>query len=297
MKKFLAKIALLLVAIFAMMTLLDVGYTGTYRTAKPRTKFQVLKSLTGTRLDYVFLGSSRVENGIVPQIIEERTGKKAYNFGYQAAKMDDIYTMLKLLKTYRIASEAVFIQIDYIFDVNGRSIVLPYEMAPFLHDNEQTRAYFSGESNYGLLAYLPFYRYCYYDQKIGFRELLLNMADKKIAGAASLGFSPLYGNNPNNVYALPATIGTHNRTLDDIRKFAAENEIKVEFFCAPFWRETKNLDYIEKLKGKIPDLTDYSSAIHNPALFANNSHLNEKGARAFTEIFVDDLLQTIQPTK
>lgn len=297
MKKFLKKTALLLVAILAMMALLDVGYTHVYRTANPRTKFQVLKSLTGKRLDYVFFGSSRVENGIVPQIIEKRTGKKAYNFGYQAAKMDDIYAMLQLLKAYRVASETVFIQIDYIFDVDGRSIVLPYEMAPFLHDNNETRAYFSGESNYALLAYLPFYRYCHYDQKIGFRELLLNMADKKIAGAASLGFSPLYGNKPNNVYALPATIGTRNKTLDAIREFARENRIKVVFFCAPFWRETKNLDYIGKLKGKIPDLMDYSSAIQDPALFANNSHLNEKGAQAFTEIFVDDMLQTAKPTK
>ena len=297
MKKFLTTTALFLVAILTMMALLDVGYTHVYQTAKPRTKFQVLKGLTGKKLDYVFFGSSRVENSIVTQIVEKRTGKKAYNFGYQAAKMDDIYAMLKLLKAYRVESETVFIQIDYIFDIGGRSIVLPYEMAPFLHDNRETKAYFSAESNYALLAYLPFYRYCYYDQKIGFRELLLNLADKKAVGAASLGFSPLYGNNPNNVYALPATIGPRNKTLDAIRKFAHDNQIKVVFFCAPFWRETKNLDYVSKLKKKIPDLADYSSAIQDPALFANNSHLNEKGAQAFTEIFVGDLLQTAKTTE
>ena len=40
------------------------------------TKFQNIRALKNKSIDYVFLGSSRVENVIMPNIIEKKTKKK-----------------------------------------------------------------------------------------------------------------------------------------------------------------------------------------------------------------------------
>lgn len=291
MKAFLKKITLFLLVTLVLMFALDLIYTKMFSASVPRTKFQIFRSFEGRHIDYVFLGSSRVENGIIPSVIEEKTGKKAYNFGFQGSKLDDVFAMLKLLKEYNIQSEKVFVQIDYIFDVEGRSNALPNEMAPFIGDNAETENYFSSQPDFYQLKYIPFYRYCVFDQKIGFREMLLNFADKKTIIAATSGYSPLEGGSVNSVYSLPAAIRKRNATYDAMRKYCAENKIEIVFYCAPFWKGTQNLDYVAKLKTKIPDLKDYSMAIQDSTMFKNNPHLNDKGAHVFTEMLVNDLLK------
>lgn len=291
MRAFLKKIAVFLIVTWAMMFVLDLAYTVMYRTSTPRTKFQIFRSFEGRHIDYVFLGSSRVENGIIPSVIQEKTGKSAYNFGFQGSKLDDVFTMLKLLKQYDIQSEKVFVQIDYIFDIEGRSNALPNEMAPFLNDNAETEHYFSSQPDFYALKYIPFYRYCAFDQKIGFREMLLNVADKKTAIATTSGYSPLEGGSVNSAYSLPATIRERNKTYEAMRAYCTKNKIDVVFYCAPFWKETQHLDYIAKLKTKIPDLKDYSRSIQDPTMFKNNPHLNDKGAHVFTEMLANDLLK------
>ncbi len=290
MKAFLKNIIVIFLAVLAMLFALDLAYTKIYSTSEPRTKFQVFRSFKGKHIDYIFLGSSRVENGIVPSVIEEITGKTAYNFGFQASKLNDIFTILKLLKEYDIKHEKVFIQVDYIFDMDGRSNVLPHEMAPFLHDNDVTENYYSGESDFYLLKYAPFYRYNAFDHKIGLREVILNLSKKKTNVTATKGYMPLFGSKVDTIHALPAMIQDRNATFDAIRKYCNDNKIDAVFYCAPFWKGSKNLDYIRKLKMKIPELKDFSTVIQDSALFQNNSHLNDSGAREFSKILSKELL-------
>ena len=121
MKKFLIQIALLFLSTILLMVVLDYCYTRIYKESKPLTKFQMLRNLNGQSIDYPFLGSSRVDNSIIPAIIKEKTGKSALNLGFQASKLDDIYTILKLFKSYNIKTEKVFIQVDYIYNIDGNS--------------------------------------------------------------------------------------------------------------------------------------------------------------------------------
>jgi hypothetical protein len=290
MKRFLKKIAILSVLILLIMFVLDIVYTKIYTVSPPRSKFQMVKKLQGQEVDYVFLGSSRIENHIIPSLIAEKTGKEAYNFGFLSVKLFDIFTMVKLLKQYDIKAKKVFIQVDYNFDLAGRSVHLPPEMAPFIHDNPVTAQYFAGQSDYFGLEYVPFYRYCAYDYQIGFRELILNVANKKTDITKTAGYFPLYGSKPIDTFALPAKIQNRNRELEAISKFCKDNQIDVVFFCAPFRPGTKNIEYADKLKEKVPGLIDYSRAISNDEMFFNNNHLNDKGARVFTQMIIDDLL-------
>lgn len=293
MKKFIIQIIGILSIIIILLLAFDFAYTSVYNNANPRTKFQYLRSLKNSKVNYIFLGSSRVENGIDPFVVENNTQKKCVNLGYEAAKLGDIYTVLQLLKWYNIASDTVFIQVDYIYDIKGHSINLPYEMAPFIKENQITKDYlidYVGEdpSTY----YIPFVRYCASDQKIGFRDVFANVIGKKTAVVANKGYSPLRKNDGKHRkhLALPTSIASHNPYYEKIKKYGAANNLKIVFFCAPFCKHTKNLDYIKKLKTKIPDLHDFSNAIEEDSLFVDCFHLNEMGSRKFTEIVVEKII-------
>ena len=293
MKKFIIQIIGILSILLILLLAFDFAYTSVYNNANPRTKFQYLRSLKNSKVNYIFLGSSRVENGIDPFIIENNTQKKCVNLGYEAAKLGDIYTVLQLLKWYNIASDTVFIQVDYIYDIKGHSINLPYEMAPFIKENQITKDYlidYVGEdpSTY----YIPFVRYCASDQKIGFRDVFANVIGKKTTVVANKGYSPLRKNDGKHSkhLALPTSIASHNPYYEKIKKYGAANNLKIVFFCAPFCKHTKNLDYIKKLKTKIPDLHDFSDAIEEDSMFVDCFHLNEMGSRKFTEIVVEKII-------
>lgn len=293
MKKFLIHISGIVFVFFLLLFALDFLYTSTYNEANPRTKYQYLKSLQNSKINYIFLGSSRVDNGIIPQVIESATHKKTVNFGFQGAKIGDIYTVLKLLQSYHITSDTIFIQLDYNFNEKGHSINLPYEMTPFLNDNEITKEYLIDYIGKTSLYYFPFIRYCQNDAKIGFRELFANLIHKKTKVVSTKGYSVLKGEeNKNELHrSLPEFIVSRNQYYEKIKKWGIEKKLNIVFFCAPFCKQTRNLDYVNKLKQKIPDLYDFSNAIGNDKMFVNCYHLNDNGAQYFSKVIVKKILK------
>jgi hypothetical protein len=292
MKKFSRYIIGSLVAILAVLFVLDVAYTKIYETSHPRTKFQYLRSLKNKKVDYIFIGSSRVENGIVPSILKEKTGKEAVNLGFQAAKLRDIYTLLQLIKEYNLHYEAILIQVDYIYNIKaGHSNIFEYEMTPFIRENAIIKAYFDTYSESPFANYyLPFYRYANNDLKLGFREVFANIVHKKNNVTTDAGYGATYGNATELTGALPDKILEHNAIMDSIQSFVKQNQMEVVFYCAPFCKNNQNKDFTAKLKTKIPGLQDFSGAIEDDRMFLNCNHLNDRGARRFTEIFVEEVL-------
>lgn len=274
------------------MSVLDLIYTNVYETSYPRSKFQYLRSLKNKKVDYIFIGSSRVENGIIPSVIYDKTGKKAVNFGFQAAKLIDIYTVLQLIKEYNIKYEKVFIQVDYIYNfVDGNSNILQYEMVPFVRENAIVKEYSdkftaNPNSNY----YIPFYRYCNNDLKIGFREIFANLIHKRTTVVTNKGYVARNGNSVELKGALPDVILNTNPILDNIQSFIKQNKIEVVFYCAPFCENNQNKNFTLKLKTKIPGLQDFSGVITDDTMFLNCNHLNDSGAKRFTEILAEQLL-------
>jgi hypothetical protein len=292
MKKFSSYIVGGLVAILIVMLVLDVVYTKIYKESPPRTKFQYFRSLKDKKVDYIFLGSSRVENGIVPSIIKQETGKTAVNFGFQAAKLADIYTLLQLIKEYNISYETILIQVDYIYNIKaGHSTIFEYEMMPFIRDNGVTKCYSDNYTEHPMANYyLPFYRYCSNDLKIGFREVFANVVRKKTNVIAQNGYVARFGNSALLSGGLPAVILDNNSILDSIQAFARQNKMKLVFFFAPVCRNSENQDFISKLKTKIPELKDFSRALNEDQSFIDCNHLNDSGAKRFTEIFTEEVL-------
>lgn len=273
------------------MTSLDIIYTKIYENAKPRTKFQYFRNLKNTKTNFIFIGSSRVENSISPSVIERITHKKTINLGFQAAKLKDIYTLLQLIKFYNIKYEKIFIQVDYIYTIDGNSNILHYEMVPFLRENDIISQHLKSDDTANSFKYtFPFYRYNVNDLKLGFREISLNLAHKKTVVFSDNGYVGLYGTSVNHNYSLPSEIKKTNAYFIKIDDFCKINNINVVYYCAPFCNHCKNLGYVKKLKLKIPNLKDFSTAIKQEDMYENPPHLNDKGARKFTEIFAKELL-------
>lgn len=292
MKRFIKYLGSIFFTLLVIVLFLDYAYTKVYENSNPRTKFQYFRSLKNKKINYIFLGSSRTESTIVPDVIKEQTGKSAVNLGFQASKLGDLYTMLELIKKYNIQSEKIFIQVDYIFNIEDEcSNVMQYELMPFIKENEITKEYFErhfkGEKE---MYYVPFYRYFPFEAKIGFREFILNIANKETKIIKNKGFAGVEGNSSEHKYGLPTQINDTNKYYDKIKEFAKINNMPVVFFCAPFCKYTKNLIFMEKLKQKIPELYDFSGAISDDKMFLNCSHLNQNGANYFTRYLIKKTL-------
>lgn len=292
MKNFILYSIKLLLITFVLLVSLEFVYSNVYACNYSRSKFQFLRSYNNQFIDYVFLGSSRVENAIIPNQITSLTGKKAVNFGFQAAKLKDVLFLLKMLKEYNITNEKVLIQIDYIYNLeDGYSNILEYNAIPFLKESNNVRAHLSSldiEKRY--LFEFPFIRYALYDQKNGFRELIANLVLKKKIYEKQKGFVKIDEHIADIQMSLPNEIIAENNFLDEITLFAKSNDINVVFYTAPFRSNTKNLNYIQKLSEKIPNLYDFSTAIKDETLFKDGSHLNYNGAVYFTELLTQDIL-------
>ena len=271
---------------------LDFFYTNVFEKSLPRTKFQNLRALKNQSIDYVFLGSSRVENGISPKVIKDITGKNAINLGFQASKMVDIYLIFQLLDKYNIKYKKVFIQVDYIFNIEkGFSNVLSYEILPFIHESKllANHCQLNDKANFWRNKNIPFYRYSITSQKIGIREITMNLLKKQTAISANKGFSPLFGSFSGGKYALPETIENKNKYYDLIANYSLKNKKNVTFFIAPFRITNNDFSYVKKLELKIPDFKNFSNQLPDNKYFQNNSHLNNNGAIAFTSILIEKL--------
>lgn len=291
MRKFSIYIVSGVLSIVVILLVLDLVYTKVYENSYPRTKFQYFRSLKNKKTDYIFIGSSRVENGIVPAVIYQKTRKNAVNLGFQAARLSDIYTILQLVKNYNIQYETIFIQVDYNFNMSGHSNIFQNEMMPFVRENKITKQYnYSYAESPCAIYYVPFYRYCNNNLKIGFREIFANLVNKKTSVVPNKGYGAIYGNSNILKGALPAKIIDKNDVFDSIQSFVKQNKMRVKFYCAPFCKDNENKDFTTKLKAKIPGYIDFSQAITDDKMFVNCNHLNDSGAKRFTAIFAEQVL-------
>lgn len=274
-----------------LLLLSDFAYTYLLSSKPPGDKIALLKSYSGKKINYVFLGSSRVNNDIIPALIEKETGKSAVNFGVSSARPKDVLTFARLLVANHIQTDTVFVQVDYGFNHLESSRFLGQDAMPFLWKDEVLDHHFEGEPGSFALRHLPFYRYAAYDQKLGIRTALKSLWQKSPSDLEkSKGYMMLKGQRLLTEYDLPGEILGRNPYHEALEKFASEHGIKLVYFISPFMSRVGNLDFVGKLKAKVPGLRDYSNALAADSLFNNQSHLNHEGAKIFTRMLVRDLI-------
>lgn len=290
MKKFIKYIVALVVITLLSMIALDCIYTYAYENAIPRNKTQYLLKLKNETIDYVFLGSSRVENHIVTKLVEEKTGKKALNLGVQGGRLDDVSLMIKFLINNKVKTEKVFIQVDYLYNFENPSTIVGTESLPYIRSNKIISKHREPNPDFNLNYYIPFYRYGVNDFKLGFREFFNCVIGKRSKVNFADGFDPRNEKFSNKGANLPDRINNQNKNIEEINSICKQNNIDVVYFCAPFCNEMKNIYFLDKLKNKLPNFIDFSRTIKSNKYFKDCAHLNGKGAQVFTQKLIDSCL-------
>lgn len=284
-----SKIALLSLLALAV---LDFAYTTIYASAAPIDKIALLRSRQGEKINYVFVGSSRVNNDIIPSVIEKLTGKTALNLGVNSARPHDVLTLVKLLDAYQISCDSIFVQVDYGYNHFESSVDLEYASMPFLWEQPILRDHIGDLPDSFALTYVPFYRYAAYDQKIGLHSLLQAVRQQQPSALEkSNGYMGRKGQLMLPEYTLPARLVTHNPYQRELEEYGRVHGLHLVYFTSPFSASVRSENLVTQLRTKIPALHDYSKAVARDALFWNQSHLNHQGAQFFTRLLVDDLLK------
>lgn len=291
MKKFLLYILSIFTIITVGLFVLDIIYTWGYGIGTPRNKVSYIMQRENDTIDFIFIGSSRVDNTINADIITLITGKSAINLGIQAAKTDDYLILLKLLKERNIRAEHIFIQIDYVFNITGNSEILMSQLMPYINNKVINEAIKERDPEYYQLKFIPFYRYLKYDYKIGFREFFNSTLGNKNKIDFENGFDPKFGSSGQNLESsLPANIINENTSINRINDFAELNNLSIIYFMAPFCKNTTNSSFSSKLNAKLPVFLDYSKIFNKQNdNFYNCDHLNNKGASEFSRIIATDI--------
>ncbi len=272
---------------------MDYIYSFQYNHGIPRNKVSYIMQSENDTIDYIFIGSSRVDNTINADIISSITGKSAINLGFQGAKIDDYFLILQLLQDRNIKSKSIFIQVDYGFNISGNSEILKSYLMPYISNEFVFEMIKDRDLEFRQLKYIPFYRYMKYDYKIGFREFYNLVIKNNSKNDLNNGYFPKYGNDGRQLKSsLPNHINAKNEVIHKINAFAKKNDLSIIYFMAPFCPNTKNLDYSKKLKSKLPSFLDYTHIFPNQEdYFYNCSHLNDLGATEFSKILAEDILR------
>jgi hypothetical protein len=264
---------------------LDFGFTYTYGFASPKTKVQYLRSLKNQKFDYIFIGSSRVENSIIPAIIEQKTNKKTINLGVQGATTQDLVFIMDLLEDLNVTYGKVFLQLDYkINDVNQFSKKFQTELFPFLGTSKIIDSYvFATNKDKNALKYIPFYTYTVASQNLGLRNVVLTLFNLEHKITKNKGYVALYGSEKMNVEILPQYV-SKNRYLDQLLLTK-----KAVYFSCPLYSSIQTHSYFDQLKTSIPGFTDFTGSISKKTLFKDSYHLNHDGAVVFTNLIIQKL--------
>lgn len=271
---------------------LDFAFTYVFQNSEPYTKAQYIHTLKNQKFDYIFIGSSRVENSIIPEIIEQKTHKKTLNLGISALKLKDMSYILKLLKEYNITYQKIFIQVDYSYNKQEDfSKFFSSEMLPYSNSSNPIVSEYLNTTNhnYFFLKNVPFLKYSNSEQLIGFRKIFLSSLKRTTIFNQNKGYKALFGSSIKEIQKMPTFIIASNKYQVEIDNFAKKENLNINYFSTPVSLNTSNLDFFDKLKKKIPSLTNFHNVIAEEKYFNDNCHLNNDGAVVFTNILIEKL--------
>lgn len=268
---------------------LDFLYTTIYLHSNSRRKVSYAYTSVPEKIDVVILGSSRADNHFVSEMFIAQ-GLETFNFGMQGSRLFESDLILKLLLEKKIIVKNVIVEVD----LNIRSGLNKYSESnilwfmPYLFDSESIQKQFKDLSKYRFEYYVPFYRYMKYETKIGFREMFFTVLNKKSNVVDQGGFYPLQGNEEKPESDISLAVPCRNIYYEEIKQLCKQNHINLIAIMTPMCKNTKGLNYFEKVKKIYPEIHNYENSVQEDEYFYSCGHMNESGAKKFTAIILKD---------
>ena len=79
-----------------------------------------------------------------------------------------------------------------------------------------------------------------------------------------------------------------NLHLKDIIKMCKNENINLFFFTSPIYNFKGNNKILNE---KLPNYLDFSNAIPSSKYYHDNTHLNNKGSKYFTKLFINEYIK------
>ncbi|HIB35958.1 hypothetical protein [Mesonia sp.] len=259
-------------------------YTHSYKhPVNPRNKVSWLNKLEQKKYDYALFGSSRCLNTVNPKQIDKATGLSGINMAYNGSNSFEIKLMVKQFVD-KFKPKEIFVQVDDRFDRERNDPTSSIFWIPFI-DNEYIYSEFMKRDS---LAWyyrnIPFYKYLLYESKIGLRDVSLSYI-KNNSFENLNGFVPTNGSLEGFDHKIKQLPDRQNIHLSEIIDICEKENIKLYFFTAPYFEFDLNTEVIKK---HLPNYKDFSTVIDEKQMFHDQGHLNAKGAKEFTKIFIEE---------
>tara|TARA_R100000935_G_scaffold14097_1_gene28401 strand:- start:165 stop:1124 length:960 start_codon:yes stop_codon:yes gene_type:complete len=261
--------------------------------------------------DIFIYGSSRAWVHISPQILEEKLGRTAYNFGFDGQNFDIQNLVHQEVLRYNSKPKYIIYSLDVFTFMRKDEIHNNIQFLPYMFMNGNLRSYLSSYNGHSYYDYyLPMIRYAGKSQVIQQALKFSNNRDSvrpfRLKGYR--GKEALWNDDLKKAKEKQSNlvIKIDSELVEDFKVFLDKCEsdnIKVIFVYTPEYFEGQNFvsnrSEIISLYKKIAEnrqipFIDYSDDILSTQreYFYNSSHLNKKGAELFTKKLSEDLINT-----
>ena len=288
MRKFLRFLLFIFLGIVLLAYILDVFYTYTYNhPIYARNKPSWLKKINNDiDFDYILLGSSRCIEHLNPVQIDKQTGERGINLGYAASGPLEIKLMLHEYLKNHPHPKKVFVQLDDKFNQEYADTLAVSSWIPFLKDDYIFEEITKNSSFSSYHRYIPFYRYCLFESKLGIRNIAMSYV-KQNNFERLKGFVPIDRLAKSNYEMISYELKNKpNQHIEEIEKWCKEKNIEVYFFTAPYFKRTLNTDVI---RNHVNSYSDFSQLFKDQRMyFGDPNHLNKEGAKVFTDYFIKE---------
>ena len=261
--------------------------------------YRITYSMDKTKEDILVFGSSRAEHHYHPDIFRERLNMSFFNTGLEGEHIPFHYALLRgTLKHYTpkvVILDFVAGEFKYNKEAYEKiSNLLPYYRShPAIRDIVQLRGPFE---KIKLMSHI----YPYNSEEI---EILQGFfTSRKLSHQEETGYFPINKQETeserNIVYAdsypVDSTkINLYKSFLSDCKKAGTELFV----ICSPYYLDAKNEEYSIRIAKKIAkeynvDFLDFSNGLQlfkNKAYFSDPYHLNDLGARVYSNIVIDSI--------
>ncbi len=247
--------------------------------------------------DVVIFGSSRATHHYVPQIIEDSLGWSCYNCGEEGNGIVLAYGRFKML-TNRHKPRLIIYEMTPEYDYGTRGSNTKYlgYLRPY-YDKTGIKDIFADFDKE--LSFLKMKSKMY--QNTG--KLLPNSVDNVIFRDNMKGYAPLHGSII--VDKLNKEVETKQTKIDSVKLSYVEkliidaksDNIPIVFMISPkYGLNSDSLNYEPEIalckKHGVPffNFLNYRTIADNPDCFQDIGHMNDKGAVAYTQMIVKEVL-------
>jgi hypothetical protein len=213
-------------------------------------------------------------------LLNEKYGLNGMNLAHASFRANEQLMITEALLANNNKICTLFIQVDNLWNELEPSFLASHIFMPFIYEDLVAKNYLQ-QKGYLKYYYIPFYKYISFEPKIGIRNVIMNLLSKQ-----SISKTMFEAHDVNN-YEGPAKysyklIDKMNPYIEKIITICKQNNINLMFYTAPIYNLESNNDIFYKY---LTDYTDFSSIISDSTFFRDALHLNNSGAKLFTECF------------